>query len=76
MYCRGAKIQQGQGRGITGCLWKRFCTGIAQAFPGAICRSGLATGRTFTVVTEGGLKAAFGRRVSNIWRRMPTTNTR
>lgn len=54
MYCRGAKIQQGQGRGITGCLWKRFCTGIAQAFPGAICRSGLATGRTFTVVTDRG----------------------
>ena len=30
------------------------------------CRSGVATGRTFTAVTEGGLKAAFGRRFSNI----------
>lgn len=44
--------------------------------PGAMCRSGLATGRTFTAATEGGLKAVFGRRFSNIWRRMPTTNTR
>ena len=52
---------------------KLLCTAIERAFPGAICLSVSATGRSSTSALIGGRRAAFSSAFSGFWRAITTT---